>query len=139
MNKDMIKIRSKLNSEKYHLCETEDSWKLFKKYEDFEKYMSKENTPILSSEHNTIDDLKQFVKAHKEYGIFDFWKLTHRIKMILGWLIFIIYIFSNCKELGLVPMFLFLICIFESLIFSTMSDQNFKVKLLEIKEKWKIK
>lgn len=66
MNKKELKIRKLLGYEDYHLYSENDfeNWKLFKKYKNFERYISNENKPIMTSETHTIDDLYKFAKKH---------------------------------------------------------------------------
>lgn len=62
-----FKIRKMLGNN-YHLgvsVENENiSWKLFRKYSDWELYMSNDNSAIMTSENNTEEELYKFAKEH---------------------------------------------------------------------------
>lgn len=65
--KNERKIR-KMLGKNYHLMVSSDGkWSLFRKYDDWDKYISPNNKAIMTSETNTEDELLKFAKEHKRY------------------------------------------------------------------------
>lgn len=62
-----FKIRKMLGNN-YHLYVSGNgesiSWKLYRKYSDWELYMSNDNSAIMTSENNTEEELYKFAKEH---------------------------------------------------------------------------
>lgn len=62
-----FKIRKMLGNN-YHLYVSDNgesiSWKLYRKYSDWELYMSNDNPSIMTSENNTEEELYKFAKEH---------------------------------------------------------------------------
>lgn len=72
----IIKIQGAINKNVYHLwirtdLEKECNWRLYRVFEDFEKYMSNDNRPILESDIDSIDDLITYLEKHN--GISNRW------------------------------------------------------------------
>lgn len=68
-----IKVTSKLDRYKYHLCmkfsDTGflEEYAVYKKDMPYELYISKDNKAVLSTENgNTFKDLKEFIRKHDE-------------------------------------------------------------------------
>lgn len=62
--KKEAKIRKMLGNN-YHLnSDSDGNWKLFRKYSDWELYMSNNNPAIMTSENNTEEELYKFAKEH---------------------------------------------------------------------------
>lgn len=65
--KNERKIR-KMLGKNYHLSVSSDGkWSLFRKYDDWDKYISPNNKAIMTSKTNTEDELLKFAKEHKRY------------------------------------------------------------------------
>ena len=69
----LIKIQGIINRDKYHLCvrtdlEKEYSWRLYQVFDDFEKYLSIENTSIMSSDVDSIEELISYLKKHNGFS-----------------------------------------------------------------------
>lgn len=66
----MLKKESKIRrllGKNYHLnSSTTGEWRLYKKYDDFEKYMSSQNKPIMTNKTNTEKDLLKFAKGTRK-------------------------------------------------------------------------
>lgn len=66
------------NEENWYITE----WKLFEEYDNPEVYFSKDNTPLMDSESNTLDELYDFSKKVKKYDEMPI-KATINIIMII--------------------------------------------------------
>lgn len=69
----IMKIQGIINRSLYHLSihtdlEKECSWRLYRVFEDFEKYMSNDNRPILESSVDSIDDLINYLEKHNGFS-----------------------------------------------------------------------
>ena len=69
----IIKIQGVINRNIYHLSihtdlEKECSWRLYRVFEDFEKYMSNDNRPILESGIDSIEDLINYLEKHNGFA-----------------------------------------------------------------------
>ena len=79
MSKDiekLIKVQGIINKDKYHLAirtdlEEKADWRLYQVFRDVEDYLSNENTAILSSEIDSIEDLINYLEKHN--GFFRRW------------------------------------------------------------------
>ena len=61
------KIRKMLGKD-YHLSvSSEGEWSLYRKYDDWDKYMSSNNKAIMNDKTNTEDELLKFAREHKRY------------------------------------------------------------------------
>lgn len=71
----LVKIQGILNREKYHLhihtdLEKEAEWWLYQKFADMDHYMSCDNSAILDSKRDTIEDLINYLEKHNGYKIY---------------------------------------------------------------------
>ena len=69
----LIKIQGIINRGLYHLnvhtdLEKEYSWRLYRVFENFEKYMSDDNRPILESGVDSIEDLINYLEKHNGFS-----------------------------------------------------------------------
>lgn len=65
----LIKIQGIINKNKYHLAirtdlEKEAEWRLYQVFTDYKEYMNSNNTAILSSQVDTIEDLITYLEKH---------------------------------------------------------------------------
>lgn len=65
----ILDIQNRIDRNKYHLTISTDlttyvSWKIFKKFEDFDTYMSADNTDILNSYENTVEELEKYLEEN---------------------------------------------------------------------------
>ena len=75
MSKDiekLIKVQGIINKDKYHLAirtdlEEKADWRLYQVFRDIEDYLSNENTAILSSEIDSIEDLINYLEKHNGF------------------------------------------------------------------------
>lgn len=75
MSKDiekLIKVQGIINKDKYHLAirtdlEEKADWRLYQVFRDVEDYLSNENTAILSSEIDSIEDLINYLEKHNGF------------------------------------------------------------------------
>ncbi len=68
----LFSIYNKIDRTKYHLCIEYDlqnvaKWVLFKKYDDWDVYLSEDNGPIMRSENNTIAELVEYLKKNNGF------------------------------------------------------------------------
>lgn len=130
MLKKEKKIRKLLDYKKYHLCTSSNGeWSLFRKYEDWDLYMSKENKAIMTNETHTEEDLLKFVKKHRKYDMQYFWHAINVLKQIMGWLFFIVGIITNIESLKIVALIVFEFCLIEDVVYLILESKNFRVDL----------
>lgn len=90
--KNERKIR-KMLGKNYHLSVSSDGkWSLFRKYDDWDKYISPNNKAIMTSKTNTEDELLKFAEDHKRYD-------ESKIRCIVRSLILFVAVilsFMNC-------------------------------------------
>ena len=72
------------------------NWALFKEYDNPKVYFSKDNTPLMDSEHDTLDELYKFSKQVKEYDEASI-KTIINITMIMIVYIIATYLRINCN------------------------------------------
>lgn len=65
--KNEEKIRKMLGKNYHLMVSSDEKWSLFRKYDDWDKYISPNNKAIMTSETNTEDELLKFAKEHKRY------------------------------------------------------------------------
>ncbi len=74
--KELLDLHKRIDSRKYHLHTVLDSnnpyWVLYKKYDDFDTYMSAENGPIMSSDTHSIEELLQYLNEHRGLRDYEF-------------------------------------------------------------------
>lgn len=68
----LIKIQGIINREKYHLhintdLEQKADWILYLKQNSFEEYMRPDNTSIMKSKIDTIEDLINYLEKHNGF------------------------------------------------------------------------
>ena len=76
MSKDiekLIKVQGIINKDKYHLAirtdlEEKADWRLYQVFRDVDEYLSNENTAILSSEIDSIEDLINYLEKHSGFS-----------------------------------------------------------------------
>lgn len=76
MSKDiekLIKVQGIINKDKYHLAirtdlEEKADWRLYQVFRDVDEYLSNENTAILSSEIDSIEDLINYLEKHNGFS-----------------------------------------------------------------------
>ena len=76
MSKDiekLIKVKGIINKDKYHLAirtdlEEKADWRLYQVFRDVDEYLSNENTAILSSEIDSIEDLINYLEKHNGFS-----------------------------------------------------------------------
>ena len=69
----LIKVQVILNRDRYHLCihtdlENNAEWYLYQVLADYDHYMSFDNSSILNSKTDTIDDLINYLEKHNGFG-----------------------------------------------------------------------
>ena len=69
----LIKIQGILNKGKYHLCihtdlEEKAEWYLYQVFADIDHYFSKENSAIMESGKDSIDDLINYLEKHNGFS-----------------------------------------------------------------------
>lgn len=69
----LIKIQGILNKNKFHLCvmtdlEEKAEWRLYQILDDYKQYLLRENTAILSSNIDSIDDLIDYLEKHDGFS-----------------------------------------------------------------------
>lgn len=73
--KSIQKINNQLGHE-YHLAVKRESnkiaWSLYKKYDNPKVFFSKDNEAIMTSEKNSLEELKEFAKKHKKLTAINF-------------------------------------------------------------------
>ena len=140
--KKIGKIR-KLLGDRFHLGVGIDidgikSWVLYKKYKDSKIYFSKDNTMIMSSETNTLDELMEFAKKH--HKIDEHFVISKLITYML-WFAFVICVLnaflwdSNYVRVGVIVTDIIAIIIDVSMYF--VWDKNWKVDMYELDENYK--
>lgn len=70
----LIKIQGKINKNLYHLHVHTDleefyEWRLYRVFQDIDKYFSEENRPILDSRVDSIDDLMTYLTKHDGFDV----------------------------------------------------------------------
>ena len=68
----LIKIQGVLNKSKYHLCirtdlEKEAEWYLYQVIADIDHYLSSENSAIMESRKDTVDELINYLEKHNGF------------------------------------------------------------------------
>ena len=69
----LIKIQGILNKNKFHLCvmtdlEEKAEWRLYQILDDYKQYLLRENTAILSSNIDSIEDLIDYLEKHDGFS-----------------------------------------------------------------------
>lgn len=69
----LIKIQGIINTSEYHLCirtdlEKKAEWYLYQVFDEYERYMSKDNKAILNSNVDSIDDLINYLEKHSGFS-----------------------------------------------------------------------
>lgn len=140
--KNENKIRRLLGNE-YHLCvnyifvnpcDNIIQWKLFKQYTDSDIYFSKDNKPIMDSEHNTEKELLQFAKEHHKI---DEYRAMAIARIIILWLVCILSIINviiNKKEIRYTCLTIDFVLVLETIISQLIRNYNQKVDMILIKE-----
>ncbi len=109
------------------------SWKLFEEYDNPKVYFSKDNTPLMDSEHDTLDELYEFSKQVKEYDEATI-KTIVNITMIMIVFIIATYLRINCnmKYAYLIAWIAYAIIILEHFIsfFFIIKKSNFRLSKL---------
>lgn len=135
MLKNEYKIRRMLDYKKYHLLTSDKMWALYRKYEDFDLYMSPNNKPIMTSETHSEKDLLKFAKEHYIYnfaissGLFRIFLCIINLLLVL-----IAFKLKNDILIGItygINTAVILNGIFDLFI----SNRNYKIEMKEIKEK----
>ena len=137
MLKNEYKIRRMLDYKKYHLLTGDKMWALYRKYEDFDLYMSPDNKPIMTSETHSEKDLLKFAKEHYIYNFAISASLFRIFLCIINLLLGLIaFRLKNDILIGVtygINIVVILSGIFELFI----SIRNYKIEMKEIKEKIK--
>ena len=140
--KNESKIRRLLGNE-YHLCvnyifvnpyDNIIQWKLFKQYTNSNIYFSKDNKPIMDSEHNTEKELLEFAKTHHKI---DEHRVIAMARIIILWLVCILSIINvviNKKEIRYTCLTIDFVLVLETLISQVIWNYNQKVDMILIKE-----
>lgn len=68
----LIKIQGILNKQKYHLCvhtdlEEKADWYLYQVIVDIDHYLSRENSAIMESGKDSIDELINYLEKHNGF------------------------------------------------------------------------
>lgn len=130
-------LERKLNFKDYHLSRTIEikgkksvvtEWKLFRKFDDSEMYLSKHNKPILTSEKNSYKELKRYVNKHKRTDVGFVISEMSSIYLIVIWVLCFINIFvlkdQQIRKCVSAMMIGILIGQFIELIFSTITIER---------------
>lgn len=69
----LIKVQGIINRDKYHLAiitdlEEKAEWRLYQVFRDVKEYLSNENTAILNSEIDSIEDLINYLEKHEGFS-----------------------------------------------------------------------
>ena len=70
----LLKIQSKLNGGRFHLCiqtnlEDDYKWALIQYFPNTDDYFSNFNAPIMESSVDTLDELISYLKKHNGFKI----------------------------------------------------------------------
>lgn len=143
MNKEFDKIRNLLGN-KYHLCIKigenfeVNEWHLFRRYDDTKVYFSEDNVEIMSSEANTLEELKEFAKKHHQIDEHTFMSYLY---MLITWVAFAILMVntvtwkSNIVRIVIITMDL--TCLLLDIIAHCIWRKNWNVRMYELKENLK--
>lgn len=68
----LIKVQGILNRRKYHLCihtdlEKQADWWLYQVFAEVDHYLSRENSAIMESGKDSIDDLIKYLENHNGF------------------------------------------------------------------------
>lgn len=137
MIKKFLKINNMLDNYTLFLDIKEGeviSWKLYKRYDDSNKYFSEENVPIMTSEESSYEDLVKFAKKHRRYDIPSIMLKSNVFINGFVYVILLLNIFfrDDCVKgfiLGVI-----LMTTLSSVMIGTMEEKNFRVKWLEYEE-----
>ena len=117
------------------------NWKLFEEYDNPKVYFSKDNTPLMDSEHDTLDELYEFSKQVKEYDEATI-KTIVNITMIMIVFIITTYLRINCnmKYAYLIAWIAYAIIILEHFIslFFIIKKSNSRYSTLVMRKKRQI-
>lgn len=112
-------------------------WKLFKKYTDSNVYFSKDNKPIMDSEHNTEEELLQFAKTHHKI---DEHRAMAMARIIIAWsvcVILILNIFINSNTIRWACLTIDLVLVLETIISHIIWSYNWKVDMRILRENFR--
>lgn len=135
MLKNEYKIRRMLDYKKYHLLTSDKMWALYRKYDNYDLYVSPNNKPIMTSETHTEKDLLKFARQHQ---IYDFETNTYRFRIIICFINLLIVLINTKLNSDLLIGVIFGICfsvMLEGLFDIFISNRNHKIKIKELKEK----
>lgn len=137
MLKKYIKLNNMLDNYNLLLDTKEGeviSWKLYKRYDDSNKYFSEENVSIMTSEESSYEDLVKFAKKHRKY---DIPLIMLKSNVFINGVVYVILLLNiffrdDCVKgfiLGVI-----LMTTLSSTMIGTMEEKNFRVKWLEYEE-----
>ena len=123
----------------YHLGKTykEDgniSWVLFRRYDNFNIYISEKNKPIMTSENNTEKELYKFAKKHHQIDIESFY---YKICLLVSYLMLglvIVNIFVNSVFIRGIFWGVETFLIISEILIFIISNRNHKIKQEKMKE-----
>lgn len=137
--KKETKIRKMLGND-YHLSIVGNNcWKLFRKYKDWDLYISEENETIMTSETHTEKELYKFAKKNRKYDIEN---ANNSINIIVAWLcciVIIINVFIKIEWLRYfiwgIDFYIIINCIYRLILM----EHNHKVFMNQIDEEFKLR
>lgn len=133
------KIR-KLLGERFHLyVDNHGNWKLFRKYNDLEIYLSNENTEIMNSEDNSEKELLKFSKKNRKYNVE---KSITTITSVILWLaagLAFVNIFISSEVIRGFVLGIDLLAVCQVLIKSIAKEHNFNLANKDLVEEIKLK
>lgn len=130
------KIRKFLGKD-YHLSITcnfdgPDKWVLYKNYNDPKIYFSEDNTPIMTSEKNTIEELLIFAKQHHKIDEHFAMSYFRTVVLFLVVVLATINCFINNSIVRTIIYTVDILLLIECLISSKIWNKNFEIEKKEM-------
>lgn len=135
MLKNEWKIRKWLGNAYHLFTDDKGNWKLFKKYNDFDKYMNEKNKPLMTNENNTEDDLYKLAKKNKKYKKLNQDKALFITILIILWLAVVLSLINFKIDSEFIRGFVFgvdLLAISISIVRFNIIDHNLKISMKEM-------
>ena len=137
--KKEAKIRSMLGKN-FHLgIINEKEWNLFRKYKDWDIYISKENEAIMTSKTHTEKELYKFAKKNRKY---DIESVNNSINIIVAWLCCLVLIINAFIKIEWLRYFIWGVdfyIIFSCIYRIILLEHNHKVFMNQIKEELELR
>lgn len=122
-------------SDDYHFYLSSVKWALYRKYTNSKIYLSKDNDNIMDSDHNSIEELREFVKKHKKIDEF---KIMMGLRTVLNVILMLLVFFNafvlKIKFLSLCFILFQIILLLEQFMQYFLWKHNFAIKKVQFKE-----